>query len=149
MWIFFSFFLPHNLLDLQQALSLQILVGLLVDHVATRVLVLFLQNKKTQNNTGHVTVVRSFAVVISARVDSPRCPAASARMPSGTSASPTLELQSKQTGKKTKNINIIETLENAAVRIERGERLLRETASSICVTLAKWAVLGIPRQRMP
>lgn len=26
---------------------------------------------------------------------------------------------------------------------------LQDTASSICVTLAKWAVLGIPRQRMP
>lgn len=28
-------------------------------------------------------------------------------------------------------------------------RDLRETASSICVTLAKWAVLGMPRQRIP
>lgn len=92
------FFFPFRQRDdesasnLQQALSLQILVGLLIDHVATRVLVLLLKKRTSLRMSTHFgtvlcTVCQS--VVLSCE-DSPLCLVATALMPSGISALPTL-----------------------------------------------------------
>lgn len=80
------------LLHLQQALSLQILVGLLVDHVAAGVLVLLLKHACCHMRAWPWSIVSASAHPIH-HTDSPLCLAAIAPMPSETSALPTLEKQ--------------------------------------------------------
>lgn len=103
---------------LQQALSLQILVGLLVDHVAAGVLVLLLKHTGGNMSTGSASADPTH------HTHSPLCLAAIAPAPSETSASPKLR------GANTRRLR-------AASLTHKPYTNLRATASSICVTLAK------------